>query len=233
MPEAEHTLTEGQKDLARTLYDVGAVKLRQEGEEGFKLKIHQTQPDAPLSPIFLNLRTPEVTTHGEGTLDAETMTEIGEEMIDLIERRRLQFDHIAGIPNAGKPFAAALIRAGEARGRVFSELALHKEGDLKTRRITGQVTGEYDAGESVLLIDDLVTHAATKLEAIKALRDQGLKVSDLLVLVDREQGGAEHLNGEGVTTHAVFSLSEMLELYRSEDTISEDIYREIKDYLAG
>ena len=43
MPE----LNEGQQGLADTLYELDAIKLRKDGEPGFKLKVHQTNPDAP------------------------------------------------------------------------------------------------------------------------------------------------------------------------------------------
>lgn len=224
-------LTEGQQGLARSLQEVDAIKLRKDGEDGFRLKIHQTNPDAPLSPIFLNLRTPEITTHGEGTLTAEVVAEVGQEMYELVNRLGIEYDHIAGIPNAGVPFSKAFARTGQERGTDISQLTLHKEGTDNTRRITEQVDGDFQPGDSVLLVDDLVTHAGTKLEAIKAVREAGLRVSDLVVLVDREQGGVEELNRNEVATHAVFTLSQMLEQYRAEGSISEEIYREIKDYL--
>jgi uridine monophosphate synthetase len=219
--------TEGQQELARSLQGDDAIKLRQEGEEGFRLKIHQTNPEAPLSPIYLNLRVPE----NGGTLTPEAVTEVGHEMYDLVERLGVEYDHIAGIPKAGTPFSEAFASTGESRGERVSQLTLHKEGTGNERYITEQVEGDYRLGDSVLLIDDLITHAGTKLEAIRALRGAGLEVSDLVVLVDREQGGVAELDRHDVETHAIFTLSQMLDLYLEEGTISEEVYQEIQDYL--
>lgn len=224
-------LTEGQIELANTLQDVGAVKLRQEGEPGFKLKIHQTDPDAPLSPIFFQLRTPENTTHGDGPLTPDVVDQIGEELYALTERSEVEYEHIAGIPNAGVPLSEAFARVGSSRGHEVSELTLHKEGDLATRRITEQVEGGYLVGDQALLIDDLVTHAGTKLEAMYSVRGAGLEVSDLAVLIDREQGGVEELQKHEVETHSVFTLPELLELYLSEGRITPETYHEINDYI--
>ncbi len=225
-------LTEGQIELANALHDVGAVKLRGEGEPGFKLKIHQTNPDAPLSPIFFQLRTPDNTTHGDGPLTPEVVDQIGEELHARIDRADVHpYDHVAGIPNAGVPLADAYARASSFRGEGVSQLTLHKEGDLDTRRIGEQVDGPYLVGDWAVVVDDLVTHAKTKLEAVYAVRGAGLNVEDLAVLIDREQGGAKELEKHDVETHAVFTLSELLELYLSEGRITPQQYQEINDYL--
>jgi orotate phosphoribosyltransferase len=52
------------------------------------------------------------------------------------------------------------------------------------------------------LIDDLITKGQSKLEAITLLEAVGLKVKDILVLVDREQSGAEGLDAHGYTVHS-------------------------------
>ena len=73
------------------------------------------------------------------------------------------------------------------------------------------IEGEYNAGETVLMVDDLITKGTAKLEALKPLTDEGLIVKDILVLIDREQGGATELAQRGVALHAVFTLSQMLD----------------------
>lgn len=224
-------LTEGQIELANTLHDIGAVKLRKEGEFGFRLKIHQSQPDAPLSPIFFQLRTPDNTTHGDGPLTPDVVDQIGEELSARVQRAGVEYVHVAGIPNAGVPLSEAFVRTESARGHKVSELTLHKEGDLSTRRITEQVEGLYQPNDRALLIDDLVTHAGTKLEAAYAVRGAGLHVEDLAVLLDREQGGTDTLREHDLETHAVFTLSDLLELYLSEGRITRQTYDEIQDYL--
>jgi orotate phosphoribosyltransferase len=224
-------LSAGQIELARDLYEVGAIQLKKEGEPGFKLKIHQTNPDAPLSPIFLNLRTPDNTTHSEGKLTADIVLRAGGEMLEVTQRADLTFDHVAGIPNAGVPFERGLRERAFSGPGPYSKVTLHKEGDLQSRRITGQVDGSYAEGDRVLLIDDLITKAGTKVEAVDALRGAGLTVEDLVVLVDREQGGVEEMRKAGVETHAVFTLTQLLDQYLEEGQISEETYREVNEYL--
>jgi orotate phosphoribosyltransferase len=226
-------LTEGQIELARSLYDVGAVKLQQDGEEGFRMKIHDTEPDRPLSPIFLQIRTKEHSSHGEGPLTENEVNQIGAELYELLERVGVEYDHVAGIPEAAVPFADAFVDVSETRGEGDSKLIMHKKGDVAdgSRHITDQVDGDYDPGESALLIDDLITHATTKLEAAAALRNNGLRVDALAVVVDREQGGVRQMEDTGVETHAVFTLTQLLDLYLDEERITPEMRQKIDDYL--
>ena len=57
------------------------------------------------------------------------------------------------------------------------------------------------------MIDDIVTDGASKLEAIEPLEAAGLVVEDLVVLIDREQGGRERLAAKGYRLHAVLTIS--------------------------
>ena len=58
-----------------------------------------------------------------------------------------------------------------------------------------------------MVIDDIVTDGASKLEAIEPLEAAGLVVEDLVVLIDREQGARERLLAKGYRLHAVLTIS--------------------------
>jgi uridine monophosphate synthetase len=58
-----------------------------------------------------------------------------------------------------------------------------------------------------VVVDDIVTDGASKLEAIEPLEAAGLLVEDLVVLIDREQGGRERLAAKGYRLHAVLTVS--------------------------
>ena len=217
-------MTSDERALALNLFDIGAVKFG-----GFKLKLHETQPDAPLSPIYFNLRTPKNPKPGPLTL--EVMGTIGQ-VINLTDfRLELSFDHIAGIPNAGNPFAEALNHAVKCDDfKPFNRLHFHKEDG--TQRRIGSLYGEnFSPGESVLLIDDLITQAGTKLEAIKSVKQAGLKVAGILVLIDREQGGKQQLEKAGCKVSTVYQLSNLLTFYVEEGRITKEKADEVQAYI--
>jgi orotate phosphoribosyltransferase len=94
------------------------------------------------------------------------------------------------------------------------------------------VEGEFRKGERVVILDDLITTGASKLEAIAPLEELGLQVEDIVVLIDREQGGREDLEERGYRLHAVFGLGEMLDVLAQHGRISTAQRDEVKAFLA-
>ena len=103
----------------------------------------------------------------------------------------------------------------------------------KTHGAGGSINGAFTPGETVLVIDDVVSHAESKLEAIRVLEANGLRVRDVAVLVDREQGGPEQLAAEGYTLHAAVRISELLEHWRATGGMDEETYGRVRAYFAG
>jgi uridine monophosphate synthetase len=211
--------------LGNLLFRLDVIKF---GE--FRMKLHEDHPDAPLSPIYLDLRTAEHPTK-PGPLTAGTMEAIGQLMEDEV-RGVVDFDHYVGIPAAGEPFADELEKALVNVPTRPTRLRLRKEQlENGKRRITEDVEGDFAPGETVLVIDDLITQADSKLEAIAALEAKGLVVRHVLVLVDRMQGGREQLEERGYKLLAVFTLEGLLCLYVDEWLIDSDKADEVRKYL--
>ncbi len=222
-----------QESLARRLLKIGAIQTKEQspGGLGFKLKLHEKDPTAPLSPFYLNLRTPD--NPKPGPLTDGVLYDIGETLADVVVDSgygwSLDFDFIAGIPNAGNPIARHL------QGRWFPGkplITLAKETGPDGRRIARvNPDPRLRPGMSVLLADDLVTHALTKLEAIQAIEAASLVVSGLVVLVDRLQGGVQELQERGYRVMTAFTIKEVLDLYLEEGLIQDSTYAEIISYL--
>ncbi len=185
----------------------------------FKLKLHETQPQAPLSPIYLNIRG----------LPEWLYALAGDILHDLVIHEGItDFDYVIGIPKAGEPIGMALAKAlGKPHIRIKKE-----EGD-GGRHISSQILDPFQGGSRVLLVDDLVTRAGTKREAIASVEANGLKVVATVVLYDREQGGLAELNREGHKVVAASKLSEALELLVAKGKITSDKKDEVTAYIAA
>lgn len=230
--------TDQRIQLALALWDVGAfldrttIRPNNPDGRGFRLKLHETQPDAPFSPYYLNLRIPDNPKPGPLTPEIVKQAALG--MYGLAEADGLFYECVAGVPNAGDPFAAqfhALVPADEE----VSLLRLGKEDGPGGRKVTRILTGSYGEGDSAVAIDDLITKAESKLEAIEVLEDAGLVTDHVLVLVDREQGGREQLELEvqGYNLHSVFTITELLSIYVAAGRMSPELSEEIADYMAA
>jgi uridine monophosphate synthetase len=114
----------------------------------------------------------------------------------------LSYDRIAGIPAAGLPLATvASLRIGKPM--VWPRMPVKEHG-------TGnRVEGEFSRGERLLLLDDLITTGASKLEAAQILRGEGLVVEELVVLIERGRQGRRDMEGAGIDLHAFVHVREL------------------------
>jgi uridine monophosphate synthetase len=193
------------------LFEIGAIKFG-----AFRLKLHETKPDAPLSPIYVDLR---ILRSFPKTMD--TSSRVYQELTS-----RLKFDVYADVPTAATPLVAVLsYKTG------IPMISPRKEE--KTHGIKRQIDGVFKQGQVALLIDDLITQAESKLETISVLEENGLKVLDVVVLVDREQGGVQQLESRGYACHAAFKLKELLKLYLDLQKITSEKYEQVITYLEG
>ena len=90
---------------------------------------------------------------------------------------------------------------------------------------------DSDIGKTAVLIDDLVTRADSKLEAVSILTAQGLTVKDIVVLIDRKQGGREQLAAQGLDLHAALTMDKMLGFYVEVGRLSQERYQDTVDRL--
>lgn len=206
------SMTQKQRVFADQLLAVGAVKFG-----AFRLKLHETKPDAPLSPIYINLR---VLRSFPDAMDAAVNA-----LAELIAGDGIRFTRYADIPMAATPLVAVLSHV--------TRVPMITPREPKTHGLSGTIDGVFSAGETVLVIDDLVTHADSKIEAIRVLEANDLRVRDVAVLVDREQGGPAQLASAGYTLHAAVRLSQLLDYWRESGGINDETYARVRDYVAS
>lgn len=216
--------------VLHNLKQIGAVKIDTRPGAGFRMKIHETRPDAQLSPIYLNLRTPE--NPKPGPLTKETIADIAEVLYRYSMQAEISYQGIAGIPNAGNPIAEAFAEFATLHGSEVPLLGFSKDEKDGLRRIGPMLnTKALPRGRKLLLIDDLATYGGSKDEALERAREAGYIVTDILVLVDRQQGALVELAEKGVSLHAAFLLSSMLQYYRDQGDITIPEYMAVRRYL--
>lgn len=224
--------TEDQKSLGLLLYDIGAFKDKRQSPDGhgFKLKLHEKNPEAPLSPMYLNLRTPD--NPKPGPLTPEIIKSIAWELIRLGICEQFQGDYVVGVPRAGDPIAKAISETQVFGRNAIALLRLEKEESDGRRSIARLIGSDYEPGKIAIVVDDLVTHADSKLEAIGVLKANGLIVKDILVVLDRDQGGKEELAKAGYRLHSLFTIDEFLFIGRTCERLTAETFEEISLYLA-
>jgi orotate phosphoribosyltransferase len=206
------TLPDGKFELYNVIRPMGIFDFAQEDE--FALKLHEKQIDAPLSPYYVNQRN----------LPQEVYKQIGAVLTEIPSDQKIDF--CTGIPDAGTPIAKAY---AEAAGVSYVDI-FAKEQTEAGRRIVG-TTEAGQQKKKIRIIDDLVTAADTKIEAIKAAEALGYEVVDIVVIIDREQGGSKQLAEKGYELKSAFTITQLLDYYLRTGKISKEKYDESKAYL--
>ena len=191
-------------DLAAALLDAGCVQF---GE--FTLK------SGLKSPIYIDLRR----LVGFPSL----LRSVGSAYLVIL--RGLQFDRLAAVPYAAIPIATAISLEGG-----FAMIYPRKEAkDYGTK---AEIEGIYASGETVVLIDDLATTGGSKFEAIDRLKAAGLRVRDVVVLIDRQSGARESLERAGFEFHAVVTISELLDVWERHGQVASDKVEAARKFIA-
>jgi len=162
------------------------------------------------SPFYIDLR--------KLVADPEAMRIAGQAYARLASS--CVYDSIAGIPSAGLPLAtAASLEIGAPM--IWPRMPVKEHG-------TGnRVEGIFHAGTRALLLDDLITTGASKVEAIDILRSEGIVVEDLVVLIERGSEGRSDMDRAGVRLHAFIHVRELFDVLLSGGHISEPQYRDL------
>jgi orotate phosphoribosyltransferase len=80
----------------------------------------------------------------------------------------------------------------------------------KEHGVRKKIEGILDRNDRVLIIDDLITTGESVIESAEVVRDQGGVVNELVVLLDREQGGQQRLRSSRIEPHVLFRITDAI-----------------------
>ncbi len=166
------------------------------------------------SPIYVDLRVlPSY---------PESFEAVTDELVKLM--KKLKPDVVAGAETAGIPLSTAI----SLKTKIPMVYVRKKPKDYATREM---IEGVFEKGAKVVLIDDMATNAYSKIKFIDGIKNSGGIVKDVVIVLDREQGGSEALEKEGVKLHCLITLKELLFYMKENDMLEEDKLSEILLYL--
>ena len=189
--------------VAKALTDVNAVRF---GEF--------TLVSGMKTPIYVNLRVlPSY---------LESFVAVNEELVKVV--KKIKPDVVAGAETAGIPFATAI----SLKTKIPMIYVRKRPKSYGTQEM---IEGVLEKNAKVVLIDDMATNAFSKLAFIEGIRQAGGIVNDVVIVLDREQGGVEALAKEKVKLHSLITLKELLSYMEEKELIDEGQHKEILDYL--
>lgn len=215
MEKAWHLMESGDKRvanlwLADELWRLGAIQF---GDFSLGTAVH--------SPVYLNLRL-LISNPAALREVAEVMLEEVRTLQGMRHARLAHYDLVAGVPFGGLHIATAFsLLSGTPM--IYLHPAKDGLGDI--------IEGTYTSGQTVLIIDDLITGGRSVIQTATRLAAANLLVEDALVLIDRQQGGQARLKREGVNLASILTLESVLRYLGTSSKISPDWYHQCLEYL--
>lgn len=193
---------------ALKLWQAGAVKVNL--EEPFKLVSRN------FSPIYINCR--------QVISDQTFMTLFCAGSRLLFEQNNIEPDAFAGGETAGIPYGAYL-------AQYFAKPMNYVRKAKKGYGLANLVEGIPPKDKEVILVEDLITNAGSKVHFIDVLKAVGGKVNHVLVLFDRLQGGKQALADIGIQLHSITDMNLALQVARNHKLFSGDDLDSVQAYL--
>jgi len=191
-----------QQFLVSSLYQIGAIQF---GE--FKLKSGET------SNIYINLR--KIISY------PAILKSVASVMWDAVNQ--CQFELICGVPYTALPIVTCISLEHD----IPMIMRRKEKKDYGTKQL---IEGEFISGQSCLIIEDVVTSGSSIIETTNDLEDAGLIIRDVVVLIDREQGGRKNLEKK-YRLHAILTLPEILQNLLKSNLVDLDERFIIEQFL--
>ncbi len=152
------------------------------------------------------------------TLSPEGMYLIGNVIYDMIAP--LNVKAIGGLTLGADPIATAVAYTSYIKGSPIEAFVVRKKA--KEHGTMQWIEGNLDAGDSVVVVDDVITTGSSTIQAITRLKEAGVFVKKVVVLVDRQEGGRENILkflaecGYPEELEAVVTTEEVMTLYKNK-----------------
>jgi orotate phosphoribosyltransferase len=134
---------------------------------------------------------------------ADLLGPLGSALAAAVREHEPEAVRIAAPVLGAVPLAAAASLAGGLPFVIVRD-------EAKAYGTANRIEGAFEAGECVCLLEDIVTSAGAAVESVLALREAGLRVSNAICVVDREEGGVDALARHAVRLWPLYTASALL-----------------------
>ena len=150
------------------------------------------------------------------TFDSRGAVLVGQLMHALVRSeeaaRGVQVNAIGGLTLGADPISLSTAMTSSMAGDATPIRCFVVRKEAKGHGRGKRIEGNFQSGDSVVVVDDVITTGDSTLKAIAAIEEEGGKVAFVAVLVDREEGGKANIEGKGYPVAALFKRSELVDV---------------------
>lgn len=151
-------------------------------------------------------------------------TYIRQQFVELINEHFGDVDVIAGVATGG-------IAQGALVAQELGKPFVYVRSEEKKHGLTNQIEGEIHEGQSVVVIEDLVSTGKSSLIAVKALREKGCKVKGMAAIFTYGlQVADQNFKDADVELHTLTNYDALIEVARKEEYIQEHQMQSLADW---
>lgn len=194
---------QAREDFLLKAYELGIIKFG-----SFTLK------SGIKSPFYVDLRPL--------ASSPQLLKTLSNNLLQLVDNTKLEL--ICGVPYAALPMATTM----SLESGIPLIIKRKENKGYGTKRM---LEGVFHAGQNCLLVEDVITSGKSLVETIDEVEKEGLVVTDLVVVLDREQGGIERLEEKGYKVHTLFTINEVIDILFKYKRLDETEVGKIKDFL--
>ena len=149
------------------------------------------------------------------TLDAAGANHLGKVMLPLVRQAEqelgVKLQGIGGLTMGADPVALAICMASFQADPSNAIDAFCVRKEPKKHGLKKLVEGNFKEGDTVCVVDDVITTGGSTLKAIDAVEAEGGKVACVLVLIDREEGGRAAIEARGIKVYPAFTRTSLFQ----------------------
>ncbi|CAB3253734.1 unnamed protein product [Arctia plantaginis] len=190
--------------LALKLFAINAVKF---GDFTTKIGLK--------TPVYFDLRV---------IVSYPDVMEMISNLLLKLTMENLKYDHICGVPYTALPIATLL-------SVQTKKSMLMRRKEVKAYGTKKSIEGYYKAGQVCLIVEDVVTSGSSVLETVKDLRNEGLVVTDAVIILDREQGGSRNCEKNNVQVKSLYTISTFIDILEKNGKINQQMVDNLQKYF--
>nr|CAI5841729.1 unnamed protein product [Callosobruchus analis] len=163
------------------------------------------------SPVYMDLR---LIVSFPKTM--ELVTQLLQKYMETIQN----VDILCGVPYTALPIATVL--------SLKANIPMKRGKGLWNKKM---IEGVFKKGDNCLIIEDVITSGSSILETVDDLTAEGIKCTEVVVFLNREQGGTEFLKQNGINVYSLLKLTDLMRYLKEEGCVDQKTVNKVTDYL--